>query len=126
MIGKMFIPVVLLVPFLFSGCSGSDHEALAEDMLDSLDEMLNLLSTVKDEASANKAAPEIEKVSKKLQEQLKEAEKLGEPAEEMNEDLKKRSKEMWGKLMQEMMRVGMIAGDNEQIMKALEAMDPSK
>jgi biopolymer transport protein ExbB/TolQ len=119
------IPLVAVVAFALvaTGCKKS-HEGVAKDMVAKLQEMVNVLKTVKDKDSASAAAPKLKAISADMKELKKQADALGKPSEadekKMKADLQKPMMEAMGDMMKEMMRIqmaGITSPDFEAAMK---------
>ena len=96
---------------LFSGC-GSSPESLAEDMISKMEELVEVLETVKDEDTATDAVEDIKAIIADLKELKEEGEELeksmsDEEQKALEEKFEPRLKKVMGKMMGEMMRVGL-------------------
>lgn len=98
---------------LLSACLALALSACGSDPMDeSIDvanEMADILSGVKDEASAKAAKPKLQALAKRMEELSKRmAEDKASPEEQMKrmEAYGEKMAEAWGRLMQELMRVG--------------------
>jgi DNA anti-recombination protein RmuC len=109
---------LLLSMCLLGGC-GRDHEDVAEDTVETLEEMAEVLATVKDKESALAAKPKLEKLSERMDELQAEAAEMDEidPEKEkaLQEKYDERMTKAMGKLMGEMFRIGM----NQELNNAL-------
>ena len=104
--------VCLLALFLLAGCdSRSPHEAIADDMVAKMRQMVDVMKGVKDEDSAKAAKPKVQALAKELDELKAKSDKLGKPSPETEKKLKekheKEVEQLTGDLLKEMMRVGM-------------------
>lgn len=115
---KHLAPVAAIVCLVAAPAqAGDEHKAIAKELAAAFKDLNTQLDTVKDSASADKAAPEIEKISKKITEISQKGEKLGQPTdpkeiEEMQKELMPIIQPEMQKLMGNMMRIAM-AGDIE-------------
>ncbi|MHC4550147.1 MAG: hypothetical protein ACYTEZ_15355 [Planctomycetota bacterium] len=96
---------------VLAACGGDTHESVAEDQFDLMEEILEIMDGVEDEASAKEAAKEIEALGEKIAALQKRAEALPEPTPEQEKELEamvrerqadygKRSQELAAKMMQ--------------------------
>jgi hypothetical protein len=104
--------VGFLAVFLLAGCdSRSPHEAIADDMVGKMRQMVDVMKGVKDEDSAKSAKPRVQALAKELDELKAKSDKLGKPSPETEKRLKekheKEVEQLTGDLLKEMMRVGM-------------------
>lgn len=101
---------ILLSVCLLGGC-GRDHEDVAEDTIEVVEEMAEVLSTVKDKESALAAKPKLEELSQRMQELQEEGAEMGkmdpEAEEAFDEKYGPRMEKAVGKLMSEILRIGM-------------------
>jgi hypothetical protein len=87
------IMTTLVLGLGLAACGGGDHEAIIEEQADLMDEMLDILEGVTDEASAKEAAKKLEALAEDMQALAKRAEELGEPTPEQQKRLEEISKE---------------------------------
>lgn len=115
---KHLAPVAAIVCLVAAPAqAGEEHKTLAKELAAAFNDLNAQLDTVKDSASADKAAPEIEKISKKITEISQKGEKLGQPTdpkelEELQKEVMPIIQPAMQKLMGNMMRIAM-AGDIE-------------
>ena len=100
------------VALCVAGCdSKPTHDSVAHESMDKMKEMVEVLKTIKDEASAKAARPKMEKIKKEMDEIKKKADALGEPPADVKKKLQEEHKaemeKLFGEMMQEMMRIGM-------------------
>jgi len=131
MIKKLTIAALMLSLLPLAGCGTSDpYEQVTEDSLACMEEMVDVLATVKDKASAEAAKPKLEAVGERMKEIEKRMEELGKPDKAKQEALEKKYKERMteiaGKMMQESMRVMMNPELGQIIGDAMKNMEPPK
>jgi hypothetical protein len=90
---------VMFVAIVITGC-GDTRESLAEESMSTMREMVAVLDTVKDDASAKAAKPKLKTLSDKLEDINQRASKLGTPTEAEVKALDQKH----GKEMEELMR----------------------
>ena len=81
---KLFIAPLVLALGSLVGCADS-HESLREDTLDAMEEMVEAIEGIKDEASAKAAADKLKGFTEKMaeiEEKMKKLDKLSEEEEE--------------------------------------------
>ena len=110
MIKKLAITTLILSLMPLAGCGSSDpHEKAMEEVIDSMEEMAEILATVTDKASAEVAKPKLEAINKRMEATKKHMDEIGKPDEAkekaINEKYEERMKELAGKMQKEMMRV---------------------
>jgi hypothetical protein len=120
---KKLLALPVLVALLSTGCASDDAESLIKQSIAALDETAQALTTVKDEASAQAAAPRLRALAerrKKIEERMV-AVKTPPPAEqaELQKKYSARLTEVTTQLMQQAVRVGSVPGGK----MALDAMD---
>jgi hypothetical protein len=97
---------------LSSGCDNT-HESLMDDMLDEMENMIAVLKTIKDEASAKSAESKLRSIVDKLnslQERVKKVKQPeGEEAKALEKKFEERAKKIMGEFLSEMMRVSSIS-----------------
>ena len=108
-----------------SSCGGGPtHEEVANDLMDTMEEFADAIASVKDEATADKAAAEIEKIAEKMKELKAKADKLGDPPADVEakikESMEERTKAMQTKMMGMM---GTMLSKPELMEKLKPAMD---
>ena len=97
----LLIAAVVSLAFLQVGCK-SKHEQVMDDQLDLMEEMVDVLKDVKDEASAKAAVPKLEDLKKRGEEIQKRAKEIGDPSEEEEKALKEKYEERMDKIMKDM------------------------
>ena len=83
---------VLIPCFLVSGFGGDSHESIRKETIKAMNEMCDILGSIKDKASAEAAKSKMEKLSERMQDLKKRADKLGEPSAEVKSALEKKYK----------------------------------
>ncbi len=113
-------PLAAAIMLALTGCGGDSHDAIAEDQMQVMDEMVDILSDIDDEASAKAAKPKLEKLGERMKSIEARMEELGDPPADKKAALEEKYKEKMGavamKLFAEMMRIG----QNEELSKVLE------
>jgi hypothetical protein len=113
------VSVVAALCLTLAGC-GDTHDSITREMLAQITELNKILDGVKDEASAKAAAPRVERTATKLKEIQDRSTKLGQPSEAemkaMKAKYEKQMEEQAGKLIGNVMRIGM----NPDLSKHLE------
>jgi len=92
---------------VLSACGGDSHEAIVEDQADLMDEILDILEDVDDQASAKEAAKKIEALSEDMAALAKRAQEMGEPTPEQQkrfEEIMKPRQERMQAVMMKMMQ----------------------
>jgi hypothetical protein len=94
------------------GCdSKPTHESVTEDSIDKMEEMVEVLKGIKDEASAKAARPKMEQIKKDMEELQKKSKALGEPPADVKQKLQEKHKaqleKVTSEMMKEMMRIGL-------------------
>ena len=120
---KTLVLPFLLAAVLVSGCASDDAESMVKQTISAMDETAQVMSTVKDEASAKAAAPKLKELAerrRKIEEKVATV-KTPPPAEqaELQKKYAARLTEVTTRLMQEAMRVSTVPGGKV----ALDAMD---
>jgi uncharacterized lipoprotein YehR (DUF1307 family) len=77
--------------FAVSGC-GDSHESLTKDAIKLTNEMADVLESIKDKDSAEKAKPKLEKLAEKFKDLKKRMDKIGKPDKAKEEALEKKYK----------------------------------
>jgi hypothetical protein len=120
------ILVVLLLPV---GCGPTPHEEAMDKMVDCFREMTEILSTIRDEATAEVASLKLEAVKTKMKELEATMKNMEPPTPEEQRSLQKKfESEMQTVLMDfgnEMMRIMAIPGLGEEMGEALADLTPS-
>ena len=84
---QILIKILLAVTLLLVGCAADTHSSLAEEMLNNMESLIEVLESVTDSSSSKKAMLEIEKINKigtDIQERMVQ---LGEPSEDILREL---------------------------------------
>ena len=84
---QILIKILLAVTLLLVGCAADTHSSLAEEMLNNMESLIQVLESVTDSSSSKKAMLEIEKINKigtDIQERMVQ---LGEPSEDILREL---------------------------------------
>jgi hypothetical protein len=120
---KKMLALPILLGLLAAGCASDDAESMVKQTVSAMDETAQVLSTVKDEASAKAAAPQLKALAekrRKIEEKMATV-KTPPPAEqaELQKKYGTRLNEATTRLMQEAMRVSNVPGGKV----ALDAMD---
>ncbi len=80
---QILIKILLAVTLLLVGCAADTHSSLAEEMLNNMESLIEVLESVTDSSSSKKAMLEIEKINKigtDIQERMVQ---LGGPSEDI-------------------------------------------
>jgi hypothetical protein len=100
------------------GCA-ENHDSLTKKQIDLMNDLADVLSTIKDADSAKAAQPKLKKISERMQELKKKAEKLGEPPADKKAALEKKYQDQVTKagerLMKEFFRVMTVSGAAEAL-----------
>jgi hypothetical protein len=119
------LPLAALLAFalVLTGCK-KDHETIVKDTVGKMQELANVLKTVKDKDSANAAATKVKGITSDLKELKKQADALGKPSDatdkQLKKDYEKPMMDAVGQLMQEGMRIqmaGLMTPDLQAAMK---------
>jgi hypothetical protein len=97
----LWITAVVSLAFLQAGCKNK-YEKVMDDQISLMEEMVDVLKDVKDEASAKAAVPKLEDLKKRGEEIEKRAEEVGEPPEDEQKALKEKYEEQMEEVMKEM------------------------
>ena len=84
---QILIKILLAVTLLLVGCAADTHSSLAEEMLNNMESLIQVLESVTDSSSSKKAMLEIEKINKigtDIQDRMVQ---LGEPSEDILREL---------------------------------------
>jgi hypothetical protein len=109
--------------WVMQSLAGDTHEKILQDAIGTLNDATKILTSVKDEASANKAQPELKKVVKRFLDLKLKADTLPKPSDEDKEKLKKYKKDLEGalkNLLTEIARVGSLPGDASKVIRELD------
>lgn len=94
---------LIIVAFIFVGCSGGDnHEKVVDDVFKQMDRMATAMGSVTDKASAEKAVTDLKSVAEEMKKLGERAKKLGEPAAELKTKLEARMTAKQAELQQKM------------------------
>ena len=114
----LIIPVLLLL----GGCADS-HDAAMQDSIDLLNEMVDIIESVKDEESAKAMEKKMERLSGKMKALQERMDKLGEPSPEKKAELKKKyepkQKEAGARMVKAMMNLATKPELAQQIDKVM-------
>ena len=110
--GRGLICALLVAAFCLAGCdSKPTHESVTQEGIDKTEEMVEVLKSIKDEASAKAARPKMEQIKKDMEELKKKANALGEPPADVKAKLQEKHKpemeKLFGEMMKEVMRIGL-------------------
>jgi len=126
---KVGILGVCVLALIISSCGSSPHEAIIEKMIDLLDELVDVMSTIKDESGANALYSKIEIMKAEMKKIEDEMKTLGPPTVEVqqkiNEKYQDELMDVSMKFATEMNRLMMIPGIDAQLGQALAAIPPS-
>jgi len=89
--------VAIFAIFALSGC-GSSHEEVADEFMDLMEQYVDALAEVKDEASAKKAASKLDTIADKMEKLKKKADRMSDPSEEVEKKIEADLEERMGKL----------------------------
>ena len=92
---------------LFTGCNKNTHESVYEDQIDVLEDMVALMKSVKDDASAKAASAKMKDLEARANEIEKRAKALGEPPAELKKKYEPKLEELAGQLLAENMRIAL-------------------
>ena len=100
-----------LTLILLGGCeSKPTHESVTQETVDKMEEMVEVMKGIKDEASAKAARPKMEQIKKDMEAIKAKSQALGEPSADVKKKLAEKHKPQMEKLasemMKEMMRIG--------------------
>jgi hypothetical protein len=102
------------------------HESLAEDTLKTFTNLADVLSTIKDTATAEKVKPELKKTCEKLADLKRRFENVGEPTAAKKEDLDRKYKAKMAmvasKIKNDMERISALDGGKDIIVTISEAL----
>ncbi len=123
---KLITALILLLslPLLFASCGGDTHQSIAEEVRGEFSKVVDILESVKDEASAQAAVEKIAKIQKNIDDIGVRAKKLGTPDAETTQKMLKEvdvENSPVIKMVMEMERVGSLPGGAE-VKKAVEAL----
>jgi predicted nucleic acid-binding Zn-ribbon protein len=69
---------------------GNEHEAMMKDMIKAMNELADVLESIKDEATAKAAEPKLKALGTRIQEMKKKADALGGLPKDKDEELRKK------------------------------------
>ena len=103
---------------------GPSHEEVAADLMDTMEEFVDIIASVKDEASADKAAKDLDKVASKMEKLKAQADKLGDPSADVKAKIEADMKARRQAIQQKMMGSMTTMMANQNLMEKLKpAMD---
>ncbi len=110
--GRGLTCALIAVALCVAGCdSKPTHESVTQDSIDKMEEMVEVLKGIKDEASAKAARPKMEQIKKDMEELQKKSKALGEPPADVKQKLQEKHKaqleKVTSEMMKEMMRIGL-------------------
>jgi hypothetical protein len=101
------------------GADKDEFAQLTQDLIKTFQSATEILTAIKDEASAKAAAPKLKKIGEKLRDLHKKALELGQPTKEQKERLKKEYKEKMEaaqkSLKKELQRVQGVPGGKDAL-----------
>ena len=104
------IAVLAAALWVCAGCGGDTYESLAAEGVTTMGQFANALDTIKDEASAKAARPELKNILAKMKSIQERQDKLGTPTEAqvkaVVDKYGKQMEEVQTKLATNMMRIG--------------------
>ena len=104
--------------FLFASCGADTKEKIAQDSFSAMEEMVSILETISDKASAEAAKPKLEALVSKVDGLKARAKALNISDDEMKKEMEK-NKEKMGELMGKMMGTMMKIGMNKEVQEVL-------
>jgi hypothetical protein len=118
--------IIALLAFS-GGCGSSDpHDAAVKEMLAAMNELADVMDTVKDEASATAAAPKLKAVADRVKALKTKMDGMPKPTAEVEESLKKKYEEQMKNVMGRLMAAGMkassVPGAQAAFQEAMKAM----
>ena len=125
---KKTVSIALLVlPFFWTGCGASKHEAVMDEYVALMNEMVDILKTVKDETTAQLATVKLDAMSKRMEAVTgKMSSMQGLSPQEMQDlfkDYQEPMQEVLEQLSRELVRVSAISGIGEEVEQVLAAMN---
>lgn len=125
---SMYCVALFSLLLLVLGCSGkSEQQQAADDSLNIMTEMTQVLAGITDEASAKAASPELEKLAKEMQgfiTRMQSFDKDEEVDPEVAAEYQQKSLEISQAFGKEMMRVMQIEGAYQHVAPHLTSMAP--
>jgi Skp family chaperone for outer membrane proteins len=116
----MFAAVVALA-WTATSRAQDTHEALAEDAIKAFNSFADVLGTIKDKASADKAKTDLQKTGEKLAGLKERFDKIGEPKGDKKDELDKKFKpkmeEVQKRVQNEMLRIATKVEGGQDIIK---------
>jgi hypothetical protein len=108
---RAFTFALVALALCVAGCeSKPTHESVTQETIDKMEEMVEVLKGIKDEASAKAARPKMEQIKKDMDEIKAKSKALGEPPADVKQKLAEKHKQelekVTGEMMKEMMRIG--------------------
>ena len=99
---------LVAVTLCVTGCeSKPTHESVTQETIDKMEEMVEVLKGIKDEASAKAARPKMEQIKKDMDEIKAKSKALGEPPADVKQKLAEKHKQELEKVTGEMMKLRM-------------------
>ena len=120
---KTFAQIALtaIVAALLSSCGGgASHEELADEMMGLMEEYADAIGSIKDEASADKAAEELEKIGGRMQELAERAQEMPDPSPEVQARIDKKMEEKEKALIGKIMGAMAPLAANPELLKRIE------
>lgn len=117
---------LLVLVWAASGCGGDKHEVVIKDTIQAMNDMADIVDTIKDEASAKAAEPKLKAVADRLQEIKKRADAMEKPSAEKEEALKKKYegelKAGMGRMMGAAMKAASVPGAQQAVQDAFKGL----
>lgn len=106
---------LICVALSLVGCGGGDeYSATASDMIDTLNDLNQVMDGVTDKASAEKAVPQLEKIAARMKTIEARVEELGDPPADVQKALEEQYQEPMEQAMNKMLEhMGRIMFDPE-------------
>jgi hypothetical protein len=100
---------------VLAGCDSKDPDAIAGKTVDKLEEMVNVLKGIKDEASSKAAAQKIKSIVQDLRELKKEGDAAGKISQAKEQQMKAKYQDRIQKAATDMRSEGMRIGMNPKL-----------
>ena len=119
----MRIPALMLV-LLAAACGGDTHEKVAEDKINLIEQIADILEDVTDDASADAAAKRIEALAGEMKAVNERAKALGDPTPELNKQLEEKYKPRTQKILGRIMAVAEKVQEYPVLQEAMQKAKP--
>lgn len=126
---KLWVGTVCLALVMLAGCGKATHDSVTAEAIKLMNDMADILASIKDEASAKSAKPKLEALSKRMDALKQKSQALGVPTKEQKDALQKKYGEERTKaasrLLKDIFRIALDPKLNAQLKDTLSNMKKS-